>query len=174
MTDHVDRVLAQWNRQRPDLDVSPMAVLGRMSRLSRLVSEELRHTFAAHGLDSASFDMLATLRRANDAHRLTPGELTRESMVTSGAISQRLDRLEERGLVTRTPSTADARRVDVALTEDGLALIDRVLPEHVANGHRLLAPLDEARRAEVADALRVLLEALGDGVADGSDVGGSA
>ena len=95
--DHVDRVLAQWARQRPDLDVSPMAVIGRLSRATRLIDAELRRTFAAHGLDAASFDVLATLRRSDPPHRLTPAALMRSAMVTSGAVTQRLDRLEERG-----------------------------------------------------------------------------
>ncbi|MEU8899787.1 MarR family transcriptional regulator [Nocardia sp. NPDC048505] len=163
MTDHVDRVLAQWETQRPDLDVSPMAVLGRLSRLSQLAGAELRKTFAAHGLDPASFDVLATLRR-NDPHPLTPTELTRSAMVTSGAITQRLDRLEERGLVTRSRSDSDGRGVRVALTAEGHALIDAALPDHVATEERLLAPLTPAQRARLAGTLRTLLETLGDTV----------
>lgn len=162
MADHVDRVLAQWAAQRPDLDVSPMAVIGRLSRLSRLVATELHRTFAAHGLDSASFDVLATLRRSDAPHRLTPTELMRSAMVTSGAITQRLDRLEDRGLVVRTPNEADGRGVHVALTEEGRALIDRVLPDHVATEHRVLAALPPARRDDLADTLRAVLESLGD------------
>lgn len=162
MTDHVDRVLEQWRVRRPDLDASPMAVIGRLSRLSRLVDAELRRTFTAHGLDAASFDVLATLRRSNAEHRLTPAELMRSSMVTSGAISQRLDRLEGRGLVTRTPSASDGRSMVVSLTDDGLALIDRVLPDHIATEERLLAGLDREGRDALAESLRQLLGHLGD------------
>ncbi len=162
MADHVDRVLEQWGRQRPDLDVSPMAVIGRLKRLSRLIDAELRRTFSAYGLDAASFDVLATLRRSEPPHRLTPAELMRAAMVTSGAITQRLDRLEERGLVTRTPSASDGRVVHVALTDEGRALIDRTLPAHVDNEDRLLAALTAAERDTLADALRNLLESLGD------------
>ncbi|MGI5289835.1 MarR family winged helix-turn-helix transcriptional regulator [Nonomuraea polychroma] len=162
MADHVDFILKQWGAQRPDLDVSPMAVIGRLSRLSRLIDAELRRTFAAHGLDRASFDVLATLRRSDPPHRLTPAELMRASMVTSGAITQRLDRLEERGLVTRTPSESDGRGVYVTLTEEGFALIDRALPDHVATEHRVLAALSGERREELAGTLRDLLESLGD------------
>ncbi len=158
--DHVDRVLAQWARQRPDLDVSPMAVIGRLSRAARLIDAELRRTFAAHGLDAASFDVLATLRRSDPPHRLTPAALMQSAMVTSGAISQRLDRLEERGLVTRTRSAADARSVEVALTADGRELIDRALPDHVATEERLLAGLDAQERTDLAAGLRRLLESL--------------
>ncbi|NYI04486.1 MarR family winged helix-turn-helix transcriptional regulator [Allostreptomyces psammosilenae] len=162
MADHVDRVLEQWGAHRPDLDVSPMAVIGRLSRASRLISAELRRTFAAHGLDAASFDVLATLRRSGPPHRLTPAELMRAAMVTSGAITQRLDRLQAAGLVTRTPSASDGRVVHVALTDEGRALVDRVLPDHVATERRLLAALTGAQRDDLADTLRHLLESLGD------------
>ncbi|MCD9143354.1 MarR family winged helix-turn-helix transcriptional regulator [Streptomyces albireticuli] len=161
MTDHVDRVLEQWAERRPDLDASPMAVIGRLSRLSRLVDAELRRTFTAHGLDAASFDVLATLRRSNAEHRLTPAELMRSSMVTSGAITQRLDRLEARGLVTRTPSASDGRSMVVSLTGEGLALIDAVLPDHIATEERLLAGLSRDERDALADSLRKLLGSLG-------------
>ncbi|MCP3819697.1 MarR family transcriptional regulator [Streptomyces sp. A3M-1-3] len=162
MTDHVDRVLEQWAAERPDLDASPMAVIGRLKRLSRLIDTELRRTFAAHGLDPASFDVLATLRRSGPPYRLTPAELMRTAMVTSGAITQRLDRLEDRGLVSRTPSAADGRVVHVSLTADGRTLIDRALPDHVANENRLLGALGTSERDALADALRSLLVSLGD------------
>lgn len=160
--DHVDRVLAQWADQRPDLDVSPMAVFGRLSRASRLASAEMARTFARHGLDGPSFDMLATLRRGGPPYRLTPAELMRASMVTSGAISQRLDRLEGRGLVTREKGTADARNVLVGLTDLGRELVDAALPDHVATEERLLAPLTAAQRAALEDGLRALLRSLGE------------
>lgn len=162
MADHVDRVLAQWAAERPDLDVSPMAVIGRLTRLSRVVATQLDRTFGTHGLDGPSFDVLATLRRTGPPHRLTPTELMRSAMVTSGAITQRLDRLEARGLVTRTRSAIDARVVHVALTRQGRAVIDKALPDHVATEDRLLAPLTPAQRDTLARTLRKLLEALGD------------
>jgi DNA-binding MarR family transcriptional regulator len=162
MADHVDLVLAQWGERRPDLDASPMAVMGRLKRLSQLIDSELRRNFAAHDLDSASFDVLATLRRSNAEHSLTPAGLMRSSMVTSGAITQRLDRLEARGLVTRKPSETDGRGVQVTLTQAGLDLIDAVLPTHVATEDRLLAGLSAAERSQLADSLRALLESLGD------------
>nr|WP_223185806.1 MarR family transcriptional regulator [Streptomyces sp. CBMA152] len=139
-----------------------MAVIGRLKRLTRLVEAELRRTFAEHDLDPASFDVLATLRRSAPPHLLTPAELMRSSMVTSGAVTQRLDRLEARGLVARTPSPTDGRVVQVALTDAGHALIDRALPDHLATEERLLAALDPARRDTLAEALRDLLESLGD------------
>lgn len=162
MADHVDLVLDQWREQRPDLDASPMAVLGRLSRLALLVDGELRRNFATHDLDRASFDVLATLRRSNAEHSLTPAGLMRSSMVTSGAITQRLDRLEARGLVKRSPSETDGRGVLVTLTPAGLELIDKVLPTHIATENRLLEGLSGAEREALADTLRTLLESLGD------------
>ncbi|MEU8135202.1 MarR family winged helix-turn-helix transcriptional regulator [Streptodolium elevatio] len=162
MADHVDRIVEQWGRQRPDLDVSPMEVFGRLSRAARLAKAEMGRTFAEHGLDGPSFDMLATLRRSDPPHRLTPAELMRASMVTSGAISQRLDKLEARGLVTRTRGEADARNVYVGLTDKGRTLIDAALPDHVATEERMLSGLGAAQRKALASGLRALLETLGD------------
>ncbi|NUT53580.1 MAG: MarR family transcriptional regulator [Saccharothrix sp.] len=162
MADHVDLVLGQWHAQRPDLDVSPMAVIGRLSRLARLVDGELGRTFARHDLDRASFDVLATLRRSAPPHRLTPTELMRASMVTSGAVTQRLDRLEARGLVSRAPNEHDGRGVVVSLTDAGRELVDRTLPDHLATEDRLLGALSERERAALAATLKHLLESLGD------------
>jgi DNA-binding MarR family transcriptional regulator len=158
MADHVDRVLEQWAVARPDLDASPMGIIGRLSRLARILDVELARTFTKHDLDRSSFDVLATLRRSNREHCLTPAELMRSSMVTSGAITQRLDRLEARGLVKRTPSETDGRVVRVSLTKEGLALIDRAVPDHIANEERILASLSESERAALAETLRGLLE----------------
>jgi DNA-binding MarR family transcriptional regulator len=162
MADHVDLVLEQWGEQRPDLDASPMGVIGRLSRLNQLFDNELRRNFSQHELDRASFDVLATLRRSNSEHSLTPAGLMHSSMVTSGAISQRLDRLEARGLVTRAPSETDGRGVRVTLTAAGLRLIDAVLPTHIDTEDRLLAGLSETERAQLAALLRALLESHGD------------
>ncbi|MFE3515399.1 MarR family winged helix-turn-helix transcriptional regulator [Streptomyces sp. NPDC059166] len=162
MSDHVDRVLAQWAEQCPGLDTSSMGVIGRIKRLARIVEAEQRAVFGAHDLDPAAFDVLATLRRSPAPHRLTPAELMRSAMVTSGAITQRLDRLEERELVTRTRRAEDARSVHVSLTPAGRKLIDRVLGDHVENQNRLLSGLGEGQRERIADDLRDLLESLGD------------
>ncbi|MFB7123219.1 MarR family winged helix-turn-helix transcriptional regulator [Kitasatospora sp. NPDC056273] len=162
MADHVDRVVAQWGTERPDLDVSPMEVFGRLKRLYRLVDTALNRTFAEHGLDAASFDVLATLRRSGPPYRLTPTGLMRSAMVTSGAITQRLDRLEARGLVTRARSDQDGRSREVALTPEGRDLIDRALPDHLATEYRMLAGLDEAQRTALVEVMRTLLADLGD------------
>ncbi len=164
MADHVDLVVEQWGAQRPGLDVSAMEVIGRLKRLSRLVEADLRRTFAEHGLDPAAFDVLATLRRSGSPDGLTPGELMQAAMVTSGAISQRLERLEARGLVRRGAHASDGRIVQVALTEQGRTLIDQVLPDHLATENRLLSGIAPERRAELAATLRDLLISLGDGV----------
>ncbi len=160
MTDAVDRILEQWARERPDLDVSPMAVIGRLSRASRLADARLNRAFAVHGLDSAGFDLLATLRRSGRPYRLTPTELQRSSMVTSSAIAQRLNRLEARGLVARRPSERDGRATDVVLTPQGLRLIDKALPDHVANEHRLLAGLTAGERRQLAALLARLFDSV--------------
>ena len=158
--DAVDRLLAQWQQERPDLDTSPMGVVGRISRVARLVENRQRATFAVHGLDRASFDALATLRRTGAPHQLTPGQLMATAMVTSGAISQRLDRLEERGLVVRTRSSEDARVVLVTLTPAGREVVDAALPDHLDTEERLLGALGPADRDHLAALLRRLLLAI--------------
>lgn len=160
MADHVDHVLAQWRAERPDLDVSPMGVIGRLSIASRLVENQLGKVFAAHELDGASFDVLATLLRSGSPYRLTPGQLSRDAMVTSGAITQRLDRLQARGLVSRTRSEQDGRGVDVTLTADGRKVVEAALPDHVDNEHRLLASLSAEQREQLAAILSTLITAL--------------
>jgi DNA-binding MarR family transcriptional regulator len=152
----VDRILGQWQRERPDLDRSPMAVVGRISRIARRVDLAQRATFARYELDPPAFDVLATLRRSGEPFALTPGDLMRSAMVTSGAITQRLDRLESRGLVRRDPHPDDGRVVLVSLTPAGRDLVDRVLPDHVATQERLLAGLTRDQRSALADLLRTL------------------
>ncbi len=158
MIDQVEAILEQWSRERPDLDVSPMAVFGRLSRAAHLVHVRQAETFARHGLDAASFDVLATLRRSGKPYGLTPTEIQRSAMVTSSAIAQRLNRLEQTGLVVRSPNGADGRVTDVTLTAEGLALIERALPEHVATEHHLLRSLTSEQRQQ----LSVLLQELSD------------
>lgn len=158
--DGVDLIVEQWARERPDLDVSPMGVFGRLARANRLMEQQLDVAFARHGLDSGSFDVLATLLRTGPPHRLTAGQLQRSSMITSSAVAQRLNRLAARGLVTRSPNAADARATDVTLTADGHALISAAVPDHVANEHRLLGGLSEQQRSELADLLRALTSAI--------------
>jgi DNA-binding MarR family transcriptional regulator len=159
--DAMDVILEQWGRERPDLDCSPMGVIGRISQLQREVFLAQRATFARHGLDAPSFDVLAALRRAGEPYQLTPTALMRTALVTSGAITQRLDRLEEKGLITRGRSEADGRAVVVTLTEAGRRALDTALPDHLATEREMLAGLTAAERDQLAALLRTWLVALG-------------
>ncbi|MBD8868218.1 MarR family winged helix-turn-helix transcriptional regulator [Nocardioides donggukensis] len=159
--DHVSRIMAQWQRERPDLDVSPMAVIGRLHRLAAALDAELRTVFAAEGLSDGEFDLLATLRRAGDPFELTPGEIAASTMVTSGAVTKRVDRLARAGLVARAPSASDGRSRRVRLTAEGRTLVDRVLERHLANERRLLLGLDGRQRAQLARLLEEWGRALG-------------
>ncbi|WP_232681007.1 MarR family winged helix-turn-helix transcriptional regulator [Nocardioides sp. R-C-SC26] len=151
--DHVGRILAQWAVERPDLDVSPMGVIGRLHRLAAVLEAELRPVFADAGLRDGDFDVLATLRRAGDPYELTPGELAATTMVTSGAVTKRVDRLIDQGLVERRVCADDARSRRIRLTAAGLALVDDVVERHVANEHRLVAGLSALDRARLAELL---------------------
>jgi DNA-binding MarR family transcriptional regulator len=159
--DAVDQILAQWERERPDLDCSPMGIIGRISQLQREVFLAQRVTFSRHDLDAPSFDVLAALRRAGPPYQLTPTALMRSALVTSGAITQRLDRLEERGLITRERSESDGRAVVVTLTAAGKAALDAALPDHLETERGLLDGLSTADREQLADLLRRLLVARG-------------
>lgn len=160
--DAVDRITAQWARERPDLDVGPMTVIGRISRLADLLEERLRPVFAEVGLGNGDFDVLASLRRSGKPFRLTPTELSASMMVTSGAVTKRVDRLEREGLVERTVNGADARGRVIELTPAGRALVERVHPLHLANEDGLLDALDGNEREQLARLLRKLLVSLDD------------
>jgi DNA-binding MarR family transcriptional regulator len=158
--DAVDRITAQWRSERPDLDSTPMEVIGRITRASALLQRELERVFAEHGLAGGDFDVLATLRRSAPPHRLTPGDLSRSTMVTTGGMTKRLDRLEAQRLIRREPDPADRRGRLIALTDEGRALIDAAVEAHVANEHRLLADLPAAKRQQLAKLLGELLRTL--------------
>ncbi|MFG1997853.1 MarR family winged helix-turn-helix transcriptional regulator [Spirillospora sp. NPDC048911] len=162
MTDAVDEIRAQWGRERPDLDTWPMGIVGRISRLSRLLDRELKEFFAGHGLEFWEFDVLATLRRAGAAEGLTAGDLNKAAMVTSGAITNRIDRLAAKGLVERVPDPQDRRSVRVRLTDHGHATVDEIVGPHVENEARLLGGLDPDERSQLEGTLRKVLESLGD------------
>lgn len=162
MRDHVDTVLDQWEAERPELDVSPMAVVGRVSRAARLLERGVDRVLEEHGLGGGEFDLLATLRRSGAPYRLTPGALVASSMVTSGAVTARLDRLVAKGLVTRETDPSNRRSVLVTLTPAGRRAVDRALGAHVANEEALLAGLSAADRERLARLLRTLLVSLGD------------
>jgi DNA-binding MarR family transcriptional regulator len=160
--DAVDAIMAMWSRERPDIDPAPMGIVGRISRLSRLLDKELKDFFAQYGLEFWEFDVLATLRRSGEPYELSAGALLKTAMVTSGAITNRVDRMEAKGLLKRLPDPDDRRGVRIRLTPAGVELIDRLLPEHFANEQRLLATLSPDDRDALAALLRSLATGLGD------------
>ena len=161
MHDRAQTAADQWRQQRPDLDPAPMALLGRLSELSQLISRDhLLPFFTAHGLQPGEFDLLATLRRAGEPYALMPTALYEAAMISSGGMTSRIDRLEKAGLIERRKHPSDRRGVLVALTDAGFALIDGIMASHVANMQRLLAGLDEAEQTQLFDLLGKLLAGL--------------
>jgi DNA-binding MarR family transcriptional regulator len=155
--DHVDRILEQWAREKPGLDVTPMAVIGRLGRAAASVDARLAATFASHGIDPATFDVLATLTRQGEPYELTPAGLAADAMITSSAVAQRLNRLEAVGYVSRHPDPADGRGKIVRLTEEGRRIVDRVLPDHLDTERAVLAPLSAREQAQLAELLSRLV-----------------
>ncbi|MCA0003104.1 MULTISPECIES: MarR family winged helix-turn-helix transcriptional regulator [unclassified Mesorhizobium] len=156
--DRAAKAIEQWNRERPDLDVSPMGVIGRLNEASSLIARErLAPLFARYGLQAGEFDVLATLRRSGAPYALTPTALYEATMVTSGAMTNRLDRLETSGLIVRGPHHNDRRGIVVRLTEKGLALIDEAIAAHVANEHEILSGLTQAERETLSRLLEKLI-----------------
>ncbi|WP_422631989.1 MarR family winged helix-turn-helix transcriptional regulator [Pseudokineococcus basanitobsidens] len=154
--DEVDRIVAAWRRERPDLDVSPLEVLSRVSRLARHLDLARRAAFAEHGLEAWSFDVLSALRRAGAPHQLTPGQLVTSTLVTSGTMTNRVDRLLAAGLVERHPAPGDRRAVLVRLTAAGAARVDAAMADLLDRERALLAGLEPQQRTELADVLRAL------------------
>ena len=155
--DGVDEILAQWRRERPDLDPSAIGVVGRVSRLARELERRLEPVYRAHGLEPGWHDLLATLRRDGPPFRMRPTDLTSTLMLTSSGTTKRLDRLEQAGLVAREPDPGDRRGTLIALTDKGRELIDGLTPDHLANEDRLLAALAPDERERLAELLRKLL-----------------
>lgn len=160
VSDHVERARAQWAEELPDLDTTPMAVLGRAYRLTRLVAPSIEATFAAFGLDRGEFDVLATLRRAGAPYRLTPTDLYAALMVPSGSLTHRLGRLEKAGLIARRPSAEDGRSLAVELTKEGRRRVEAAFRADMANEKTYLAHLSEAEAARLAALLRKLNAAI--------------
>ncbi len=160
--DHVHRVLEQWRREAPELDRSPFGVLGRISRLAHLLQAEIEPIFAAHGVTGGEFDVLAALRRAGRPYRLSPTELSRALIVTSGGMTKRLNALEDRGLIRRGSDPNDGRSSLVLLTSAGKHLVEAILPEHIANERRLVGELSAKERLDLASLLEGLAVSLGD------------
>jgi DNA-binding MarR family transcriptional regulator len=163
--DPVDTIIEQWQRERPELDASPIGVIGRLSRVSRAIEAQLETVYGRHGLDGGLYDVLATLRRSGEPYRLRSTEFADALMLTASGATKRLDRLERAGLIRREPDPSDRRGVQIALTAKGRRLVDAVTGAHLENERRLLSALsaDEQRR------LAALLRKLGRHVHDAAD-----
>jgi DNA-binding MarR family transcriptional regulator len=159
--DAVDRIVQQWRAERPDVDVGPMEVIGRISRAASVLDRRTQAVLAEFGLQPGEFDLIATLRRAGSPHRLTVGQLLDSVMVTSGAVTHRLNRLTDKGLVEREIDPTNRRVVIVQLTQAGIAAVDAALPAHVGNEEALLGSLNPDERSELAGLLKRLLLDLG-------------
>jgi DNA-binding MarR family transcriptional regulator len=149
MTDTVEEMVGQWRRERPDMDASPMLVVGRMFRLVGTWDRELRGPFAEAGLGNGDFDVLAALRRTGAPYALSAGELSRTVLVTTGAITKRVDRLEAAGWVTRSVAEEDSRGRRITLTEAGLRLTDKLMEVHLENQRKLIETLNAEERTEL-------------------------
>src|SRR5690348_16740149 len=160
LRDEVDDLVAAWHAERPDLDVKPLQVLSRVSRLARHLDRARRTAFADHGLEPWEFDVLAALRRQGPPYELSPGALLRTTLVTSGTMTNRVDRLEQAGLVRRRPDPEDKRGVLVTLTAAGQTRADAALADLLESEQALLSPLPAASRQALAGLLRTLLAPL--------------
>jgi DNA-binding MarR family transcriptional regulator len=154
--DGVDAMIEQWAREAPELDVSPIGIIGRISRLSRELEARLEPVYRAHGLEHGWHDVLATLRRAGPPYRLRASDFTRTLMITSSGATKRLDRLERAGLIERSPDPHDRRGTLIGLTARGRALIDAVTVPHLDNERNLVSPLSREEQEQLADLLRKL------------------
>lgn len=160
-TDRAAVAAQQWLRERPDIDPFPMEVLGRLAELAHVIARDrLNPVFAEFGLQVGEFDVLATLRRSGPPYELTPTALYEATMISSGGMTARLDRLEKAGLIARRRHPTDRRGTLVALTDKGRSLIDDALQLHLQNEHAILASLSEAEQAELNRLLAKLLAGL--------------
>ena len=157
MADEVDQILAAWARELPEADVSPLGSLSRISRLARHLDRARSAAFAAHGLEVWEFDVLAALRRAGRPYELSPGELIRQTLSTSGTMTNRVNRLEARGLVERLPNAEDRRGVRVRLTGAGRGLVQDALADLLEYERDVLSSIEPAERDQLAELLRRLL-----------------
>jgi DNA-binding MarR family transcriptional regulator len=156
-SDPVDKILAQWRQERPDLDVSPMGIIGRVTRLAKHLEQAIQETFSEFGLTVGEFDVLATLRRSGHPYQLSPTELFNTLMVSSGTMTHRIDRLEQAELAQRIPDLSDRRGTQIKLTQKGFDVIEEAVAAHVANEHRILSGLDVTEREVLTQLLRKLL-----------------
>ncbi|MBG2874907.1 MarR family transcriptional regulator [Proteus alimentorum] len=158
--DRIDKITKQWQRERPDLDISPMGLIGRLGNITLHLSREMEKVFSQFGLNTSSFDVLATLRRAGDPYTLSPGEMLSTLMVTSGTMTNRIDQLEKAGWVIRKVNPEDGRGFLVSLTPEGLKLINQVIESHVENQKRLVSGLSQQEQQTLNQLLKVFLNTL--------------
>lgn len=158
--DDVDEVVAAWRRERPDLDVTPLEVLSRVSRLARRLDLARGSAFAEHLLEGWAFDVLSALRRAGEPYQLSPGQLVQQTLVTSGTMTNRVDRLERRGFVERRPDPGDRRGVLVRLTDAGRDIVDSAMADLIEQEKSLLSQLAPGDQAALAGLLRRMLAPL--------------
>ena len=155
--DDVDRIVDAWRRERPDLDVAPLHILSRVSRLARHLDRARGSAFAEHGLEVWEFDVLSALRRAGAPYELSPGHLVAQMLVTSGTMTNRVDRLAARGLVGRSPDPSDRRGVKVTLTTAGRTVVDAAMADLLDRERTLLSQLPPSEQDHLAEFLRRLL-----------------
>jgi DNA-binding MarR family transcriptional regulator len=155
--DGIDRVEQAWRRERPDIDVSSVGIVSRIWRVSRHLERERKERLAELGTDRVTLDVLAMLRRSGPPYRRTAGELTHSSLITSGGVSQRLDKLERAGMITRHIHPEDRRRIDVQLTPEGMRLVDSVLADLMEHESKLLEELSDADKDDLRRTLKRLL-----------------
>lgn len=160
--DRIEVILEQWNREHPEIDTLPMGVVGRIQRAAAALRPRLDDTHAKFGLLGESFDVLAALRRSGEPFQLTPTQLYEQLMLSSGAMTNRVDRLVEAALVERRPDPRDGRGSLVCLTAKGRKLIDRAVRQHVENESHLLSALTKKEQAQLSELLRRVLISLGD------------
>ena len=155
--DAIDRVVSQWAKEKPELDTEPMAIMGRLMRIAKHMENHVAELHKRYDLKMGEFDVLATLRRSGKPYRLTPSELISSMMLTSGAMTNRLDKLEKKGLIVREHSKEDRRSVTVELTAKGFELIDSLIEQHLQAQHELMGSLNSAEKGQVNQALKLLL-----------------
>lgn len=155
--DAIDRALEQWDKERPDLNTTPMAMIGRLMRLAKILEARITEVHKSYGLKMGEFDVLAALRRAGEPYRLTPSELLESMLLTSGAMTNRLDKLENKNLILRHHSKADRRSVEVELTEKGLLLIEELIVKHVQAQEELVQGLSDSEQDQVGQCVELWL-----------------
>lgn len=156
--DRAMRAAQQWHQERPDMDTAPMVILGRLAEADLLIARlHLNPLFATYGLQPGEFDVMVTLRRSGEPYELTPTALYDTAMISSGSMTNRINRLVQAGLVQRKQNPADGRGFLVCLTQKGLALIEALIPEHVANQQRILSCLSQAEQAQLGRLLEKLI-----------------